>query len=304
MSNVDEQNQSASAARSVGPTALLLTLALLAAACGDSESDTESSGATTTKSPPTTVNETTTSSAPATTPESTTTPATTDGAANEDTAGQQAEQPDFAVLVRGSLVTDDMAAAQQLHDAVAGGGQQIAQDAGDVAHFALLGTSLLGSTENEFLALDQWTSVEGLSAFYSNPDVAAGFATLFSTPPTSEIFERRYEWHQWGGLNNGADYTWVVVRGRLAAPDDAAAQAAHDLVAAGGEVAALGAGDVAHIVFTSVEDPAEYMSIDVWRDATNLELFYSNPDFAAAFGTLFAGPPTVGVYSSTDWVQW
>lgn len=288
----------------VSAVAIGLSLSFLAAACGGSSSDNASNDNAsndTAASPGSTVSTTTTQAPPTTVAETTTTLA--DDVADEQST-DDAPSADFAVLVRGMLATSDMAEAKTMHDAVAGAGQAIAQEAGDVSHYALLGSTQLGSTENAFLALDQWTTVEGLSAFYSNPEVAAGFATLFSEPPTSEVFERRHDWHQWGSLDNGEDYTWVVVRGRLAAEDSAAAQAAHDQVAGGREEAALAAGDVAHVVFTSVEDPAEYLSIDVWSDATNLEAFYSNPDFAAAFATLFAGPPAVEVYTSTDWVNW
>jgi hypothetical protein len=42
----------------------------------------------------------------------------------------------------------------------------------------------------------------------------------------------------------------------------------------------------------------------VWGDSTNIEALYGDPDFIAAFGSLFSEAPTLGVYASTDWEQW
>ncbi len=60
----------------------------------------------------------------------------------------------------------------------------------------------------------------------------------------------------------------------------------------------------AHVVFTGVEDSQEFLAIDIWHDSSNIEAVYSDPDFQAAFGSLFDAPPAIGVYASTDWHQW
>jgi hypothetical protein len=92
----------------------------------------------------------------------------------------------------------------------------------------------------------------------------------------------------------------------LAESSPKAAQAAHDAVAAGGQEQAEAAGDKAHVVFTGLEDPQEFLAIDIWHDSTNIEALYTNPDFAAAFGNLFEEPMAIdlAVYESTDWHQW
>ena len=90
----------------------------------------------------------------------------------------------------------------------------------------------------------------------------------------------------------------------VAAGGEAEAQAMHDAVAAGGEADALAAGDVAHVVLLALDDPQEYLAFDIWTDSTNIESFYSNPAFQQGVASLFEGPPTVGVYASTDWHQW
>lgn len=211
----------------------------------------------------------------------------------------------FAVLVRGPLFTDDLEQAQAYHDALASEGEEPAKEMGDIAHDALLGTSLLGSPQGQFMGLDRWNNFEGMGAFYSNPDFGQAFGMLFSQEPTVETFEET-DWAGWGDLDAADDVDerfFVVVRGTLAQdPQDAGP--AHDAVASAGEAQAREAGDVAHVTFLGVEDDRQFLGIDVWTSSDNIEAFYGNPDFQAAFLTLFAAPPTVEVYGSTDWHQW
>ena len=214
---------------------------------------------------------------------------------------------EWLALVRGTLATTDPADSQAAHDALAAAGEAPAKAAGDFAHIVMLGTALLGTEQGQFMAMDRWTSLAGMQAFYSDPDFQAGFGALFAAPPTLEIFEHQPDWHSWGSLDEASDSPtrhFVVVRGHLAEADPAVAQAAHDAVAAAGEATATAAGDVGHVVFTSVEDPQELLAVDVWPSSDNLEAVYSNPDFQAAFASLFDSPPTLGVYAATTWHQW
>lgn len=222
-------------------------------------------------------------------------------------AGGGTASNEYAAMVRGTLFTMDMAAAKMKHDEVAAGGEQAAKDAGDIAHDALLGTTLLGTTENAFLGIDRWNDAKAMEMFYSNPDIQMAFGALFAMPPMIETFQRQPEWHTWGDMNAGDTfnpYYFVIARGHLKEADPKAAQMAHDLVAAGGEAQAMAAGDVAHIVFTGLQDPREFLAVDIWKDSTNLEALYTNMDFQMAFGSLFDNMPSVAVYSSTDWHQW
>ena len=100
------------------------------------------------------------------------------------------------------------------------------------------------------------------------------------------------------------DHWFVVVRGTLA-EDAETSQPLHDMIAEAGEADAMAAGDVAHVVWLGVNDTSdEFFAVDVWTDDTNIEAFYGNPEFQKAFGALFAAPPVVAVYRSTDWYQW
>lgn len=213
---------------------------------------------------------------------------------------------EFVFAVTGTMAAEDEASAKAAHDQVAGGGEEPAKAAGDFGHDAMLATSLLGYEPAgiDFFGLDRWDNIEGALAFYSDPQVAEGFGALFSGPPEVTAYART-DWYGWGDLDSGdgGDHWFVVIRAELA-DEPSAIQEGHDQVAAGGEEPAKAAGDVAHVAFLGVEDPKQFMAIDIWTDDSQIEAFYSNPDFQAAFSTLFSGPPSIVVYHSTDWHQW
>jgi len=300
----------------------VLTFTLGAAACGDDAASDDDAAGSSTSGTPATDDGAPSSDGPSAdstggseggassddgtdTGEATETGDATDTDGSTDSGG--AVENDWGALVLGPLYTDDLKAAQGTHDAVAMGGQEGARMAGDYGHDALLGTTLLGTTENLFLGIDQWESLEGAQAVYGDPDFQAAFGMLFAEPTAPELFERREDWHNWGDLEagDGGDHWYVVVRGRLAGDDLEASQAAHDRVAAAGEGAAMALGDVAHVVWVGTpEDSQQFFAVDVWTDSEMIEAFYGNPEFQMAFGALFEAPPTVGVYGSTDWHQW
>ncbi|MBL4687679.1 MAG: hypothetical protein JKY37_23995 [Nannocystaceae bacterium] len=301
----------------------VLALTLGSAACGDDDggaSDDASAASSSTGSPsasagPGTLGEgdstteaaddDTTSDDGVVTDTDTDTGEATDTEGSTDT-GTPVER-DWGALVLGTLYTDDITEAQGTHDAVAMGGQRGAMMAGDFGHDALLGTTLLGTTENQFLGIDQWDNLDGALMVYGDPMFQAAFGMLFAEPPSLELFERRDDWHGWGSLEaaDGGEHWYVVVRGTLSGDDLDASQTLHDMVAMGGQEAAVALGDVAHVVWVGTpEDPSQFFAVDVWNDDAMLEAFYSNPAFLKAFGALFEEPPTIGVYGSADWHQW
>mgnify|MGYP005851173231 CR=1 FL=1 len=231
-------------------------------------------------------------------------PADAGGGGQADAPARSAEE--HVVVVVGTPFTADMAAMQERHDQVASGGEAQAKAAGDAGHKVMLGTTLLGTTENQFLAIDRWPDPTHMDAVYGNPDFAKALGSLFAAPPTVGTYVKRSTWKSWGAFDSAtADpHYFVVVRGTLAESDPAKAQAAHDAVAGAGEAQAKAAGDLAHLVFTGRDDARQFLAIDAWNDSGPIEAFYGDPQFQAAFASLFAAPPTIGVYESTDWHQW
>jgi quinol monooxygenase YgiN len=215
---------------------------------------------------------------------------------------------EYDAILRGTFASSDMAVAQAGHDQLAQGGEEQSKALGDFEHHAMLGTTLLGTTENEYFALDRWHGSEGMDALYGDPGFQRALGTIFADIPDNpriEEFIRQPEWLGWGDTKSGDRFTphhFVVVRGLLTEDDPAEAQAAHDAI-----VGAVPAhpDDVAHVVFTGRVDPREFLAIDIWKDPAEIEAFYTNPAFQEAVGQLFApSTATLGVYVSTDWYQW
>jgi hypothetical protein len=233
-------------------------------------------------------------------------PATTGSTSTGETGGQD-DDDEYAVLVRGTLFTDDLDEAQALHDAIASAGQPLAHELGDFGHEPLLGTAALGTTPDEFLAIDRWYDLDGIAQLFANEEFGEAFGMLFAAPPVVETFVHRPDWLEWGDFDAGRDADpryLVVVRGRLLETDPQAARDGHDAVAMAGMEAVIDAGDVAHLVYLGVEDPQEFLAIDIWTHDGALEAVYTDPAFVAAFSTLFDGQPSLGVYRSTDWYAW
>lgn len=290
-----------------------LALCLALSACNGGGGSDDSTGASETSADASTTGDPTTGDPTTGVDASTTTDDPTTGDSADTTAGSDATTGEpvdahWGALVRGTLFTDDLDMAQGVHDPLAMGGERAATALGDYGHDALLGTTLLGTTENQFLAIDQWDDLEGAQTLYGDPDFQAGFGMLFARPPTLELLQRREDWYGWGDLEAGdgaAQHWFVVVRGRLAQADLDAMQQMHDGLAMGGEAAATAAGDVAHVVWVGTpDDPQQFWAVDVWTDDAAIEAFYGDPTFQMAFGALFEAPPTIGVYASTDWYQW
>ena len=104
--------------------------------------------------------------------------------------------------------------------------------------------------------------------------------------------------------------SWVgLIRGSLAEPDIADAQAYHDGVAAYGEPGAKAAGDVGHEAFLGTTHlggiAGTFMALDEWTDPAGEAALYADPAFAGALGGLFSAPPDVEQFGhEPGWYQW
>jgi len=233
------------------------------------------------------------------------------GAGGESTgpggAGGEATA-EYSVLFRGKMFSDDLAQDKAYHDMLASGAEAGAKALGDFGHDAMLGTTILGTTENEFLAVDRWATND-MDKIYSTAEFKQGLGGFFDggVAPEPQIFVRHPEWVAWGDPTTGDAYTphyFAIIRGRLKGDTLADEQAAHDAVAKGGKDPSVAAGDVAHVPHVGRDDVKEFLSIDIWKSPDNIEAFYSNPQFQQAFGAIFENTPTISIYVSTDWYQW
>src|SRR5438045_3722961 len=81
-----------------------------------------------------------------------------DGAPDSTPPAPDAAPPTYTARIRGPLADPDLAAAKAYHDGVAMNGEPGAHQLGDFAHQVVLGTTDLGTTQDEFVAIDQWRS--------------------------------------------------------------------------------------------------------------------------------------------------
>jgi len=233
-------------------------------------------------------------------------PAKVDAGSSADGDAAAAVKEEYAAVVRGKLASADVAVSKAAHDAIASGGEAQARAAGNFAHQAHLGTKLLDGAEGEFLAIDRWTDAKTMEGFYANPDVQKAFGSLFSSAPTVEFYALAPTWVTWGTMDSargtGAWFNHLAV-GTLKDTDTERNRAAHDAIASGGKSASMGAGNVAHVVYLGLRDRRKFVAFDLWPKSDNIQTFYSNEQFKAAFSSLFESV-SQPVVQSTDWHAW
>lgn len=174
-------------------------------------------------------------------------------------------------------------------------GPRAANDSG--SHVTGLSTTLMGGVNGTLLRLGTYAA--------GNVDLPAWQAAVleeylpdFASTPAIEYFHQRSDWFSLGELPDpsaGTDSWIVMIRGRFVG-DVGAFQATHDAIASAGAPPMREMGDVAHLPFTGVEDPREFLSLDVWDNDERIEAMYGNPEVTAPFMQLFAAPPTLQVF--------
>ncbi|HEX2645630.1 MAG TPA: antibiotic biosynthesis monooxygenase [Candidatus Dormibacteraeota bacterium] len=95
----------------------------------------------------------------------------------------------------------------------------------------------------------------------------------------------------------------VTIRGRLKG-DAASIQKLHDQVTGATKEMARQAGDISHIVYLNPQDNRDFLGVDVWQSAEQLQAFASNPQIVEFFGNMFEGQPEVKIWAESGWNKW
>ena len=90
----------------------------------------------------------------------------------------------YIAVVRGQLKAATQAELQRVHDAILEQLPTIGRPLGAIGHQAYLDLQ----DPTAFLAIDTWTSLEGLQKFMSDPKVAAAFGDLFEGQPDVRVW--------------------------------------------------------------------------------------------------------------------
>jgi quinol monooxygenase YgiN len=211
----------------------------------------------------------------------------------------------YTVLARGTLKGDE-AASKALHETLVSGAQQAAEAAGDVGHDTFLGKDAAPGAPLDFLAIDRWTSLDGLDAFFAGAPVKDFESKFYAAAPDVSVWQPEQGFTTWGSTADAHDagaYT-ITLRGHHAG-DEATALATHNaIVAAVPAPGAVALGNVAHQIFSNPKDPTEILIVEVWANQANQEMIYSNPDFQKQIAKLWSDMPTIRRWTGTGWTGW
>ena len=95
----------------------------------------------------------------------------------------------------------------------------------------------------------------------------------------------------------------VTIRARLKA-DAGTIRKIHDQVTGATKAMARQAGDISHIVYLNPLDDRDFLGVDVWGSAEQVQAFSSNPQIQEFFGNMFEGMPEVKIWVDPGWNKW
>ncbi len=96
----------------------------------------------------------------------------------------------YITTVRAKLRDADPDAAMKHHNEIVDRLRPRGEPFGGVGHSTFADTG----DAQEFLAIDRWTSIEGLQQFMTDPSVQREIGSLFEGPPQITIWSEREGW--------------------------------------------------------------------------------------------------------------
>jgi quinol monooxygenase YgiN len=96
----------------------------------------------------------------------------------------------YITIVRGRLKDADQDAARDAHNAIVDALRPESEPLGAVGHQAYGDPQDPGA----FVAVDRWSSIEGLQQFLGNPDVQQRLGSMFDGAPEVSVLAEREGW--------------------------------------------------------------------------------------------------------------
>lgn len=97
----------------------------------------------------------------------------------------------------------------------------------------------------------------------------------------------------------------ALVSARFVSADAQTNQEAHDGVASATEELARSRGDVAHKTAIGLQDPQEFLAVDLWKSLDGMQEHFADPDFAGQLVGVFEGPPEITTWTAPKgWSNW
>lgn len=219
------------------------------------------------------------------------------------------------LTVRGTYVPPTLDAVRDLHNSTAGSEQGIAaaRSLGDLSHNVFAPSSRngrAGAPGPELLFIDWWDDPKGLLNFFSNPQVQAQGAKLFSERDATVWMPARgsSSYHLPAPSSKSQRFVGMV-RGAISSPEQALATfAAADAAA---QRDARRRGLMTHQLFIKVSAPGdsappELLGLDLWCDFDGMTEHYSDATHMAGLKGAFAGRPQTSVWEQPAgvWSEW
>ena len=98
----------------------------------------------------------------------------------------------YITIVRGRLKDADQEAARDAHDAIVDALRPKSEPLGAVGHQAYVDPRDQGA----FVAIDRWSSMEGLQQFLGDPSVQAQLGSMFDGAPDVSVLAEREGWRR------------------------------------------------------------------------------------------------------------
>ncbi len=218
----------------------------------------------------------------------------------------------FLLTVRGPLTAKNLEDGRIAHNQVAGSDQGVAmaRSFGDLSHAVFVPVEPASSGAGELLIIDYWNSVEGLQAFFSNPQVQQGEPMLF----------RDKEAVVWAGTPGLPRFSLPAPTGKnerylgIARGMTASREGAEKILTESVRKAVntgRAKGLLSREWFFRASPPGEKPSlevigVDVWFDADGMQAAYADPAEMASLAGLFTGAPATSVWRKPAgaWVEW
>jgi quinol monooxygenase YgiN len=223
---------------------------------------------------------------------------------SSDGGAQPANAQPVTVLVTGTLSGDE-AASKSLHESVVSSSMAMAKASGDTGHEPLLSRDTPAGAPLSFLGIDRWSSEGAFDAFVATPAFGTFTQKFYAASPDVSFWLPRDGWTTWGSPADEAPSAGgyaITLRGRHAG-DDATAMATHNgIVAQVPAPGPVGLGNIAHLVYANPNDSGELLLLEVWTNQMAQEAAYKQ--LGAATAMLWAAPPTITRWNTTDWTRW
>ncbi len=162
----------------------------------------------------------------------------------------------YLLAIRGNLLPPTLEVARTIHNETAGAPANVAaaRALGDLSHMVYVPTDRPKSGAGEFLILDLWNSMNGLSQFFANPQVQEQGGRIFrSRDPVVWAPAEGFNTYHYPAPSNKTERIVAIVRGMV--PSRAEARKRHNSITAKQVNKSRMSGNMSHEAYFKLAPP-------------------------------------------------